>query len=515
MPSAFCFLLSAFCFLPLSIFAQNRSVARGATPGELYLADFWYDVFYAPFGDTLQAAIYHITENGKKLTIQYNQDVYADQYTESCSVNRPASILADATSGVIYNVTSCYKNDWQTQLWVSFDYGKNWMLRDEDIGSKNYLSTNFEGLIYRGGEGIYISEDYGTTFLNVEIIWTGFHERSEFGWEEEEFFSVGTISPYNGILTHTYDLSRTNTIIPIDSQYVFGQIWGIFPDVYRGGKTGEVYVSSMFPDPENNNRKYYKVSFSADTGYTFRHVYVSESFGIEHPAPLFMSDREAGVFYILRRYHVDDGNGWDWHLKLCIEYYRDYGDTHVATYCHDLTKDYGSICEAVNNLVSEKCNNNCILLTWSEPESSLPVEGYQVFRNEQLINNEQLIINNFYLDEDLPVGEYEYYVVTHYTTGCVSDTSNHVEETIELGVKEFSEEIAIFPNPTTGQLTIDNGQLTIDNVEVFDVYGRKLFEQKAEGRKQKEIDISDFRAGIYFVRIATEQGVVIKKVIKY
>ena len=224
-----------------------------------------------------------------------------------------------------------------------------------------------------------------------------------------------------------------------------------------------------------------------------------------------------GALYHSRWRITDVWNSWSlkpYYLRTCISYYRDYGKKLVATYCHDLSTHYGTVCEAVTDLDSEKCNPNCVLLSWSEPESSLPVEGYQVFRNEQLINNEQLIINNFYLDEDLPVGEYEYYVVTHYTTGCVSDTSNHVEETIELGVKEFSEEIAIFPNPTTGQLTIDNGQLTIDNVEVFDVYGRKLFEQKAEGRKQKEIDISDFRAGVYFVRIITEQGVVVKKVVK-
>ena len=34
--------------------------------------------------------------------------------------------------------------------------------------------------------------------------------------------------------------------------------------------------------------------------------------------------------------------------------------------------------------------------------------------------------------------------------------------------------IKVYPNPTTGELRIDNGQLTIENVEVFDIYGRKL-----------------------------------------
>jgi len=75
--------------------------------------------------------------------------------------------------------------------------------------------------------------------------------------------------------------------------------------------------------------------------------------------------------------------------------------------------------------------------------------------------------------------------------------------------------LRIFPNPTRGKLTIDNGQLTMDNVEVFDVYGRK---QKTIINYQlsiiNSIDISHLPAGIYFVKIRTEAGEVVKKVVK-
>jgi len=74
----------------------------------------------------------------------------------------------------------------------------------------------------------------------------------------------------------------------------------------------------------------------------------------------------------------------------------------------------------------------------------------------------------------------------------------------------------IYPNPTTGKLTMDNGQLTIESVEIYDIYGRK---QKGERRKEKGereivIDISELYNGIYFVKIQTENGIVVKKVIK-
>ena len=89
--------------------------------------------------------------------------------------------------------------------------------------------------------------------------------------------------------------------------------------------------------------------------------------------------------------------------------------------------------------------------------------------------------------------------------------------TIEVGISEISsEQIQVYPNPTTGGLRIENGELRIENVEVFDVFGRK---QKAESRKQKAegtvlMDISELTVGIYFVKITTDAGEVVRKVVK-
>jgi len=36
------------------------------------------------------------------------------------------------------------------------------------------------------------------------------------------------------------------------------------------------------------------------------------------------------------------------------------------------------------------------------------------------------------------------------------------------------ESINVIPNPTTGELEIENGELKIKKVEIFDIYGRNL-----------------------------------------
>ncbi|MCL2682304.1 MAG: M20/M25/M40 family metallo-hydrolase [Bacteroidales bacterium] len=71
-------------------------------------------------------------------------------------------------------------------------------------------------------------------------------------------------------------------------------------------------------------------------------------------------------------------------------------------------------------------------------------------------------------------------------------------------------ELLIYPNPTTGKLNLKTGGRRIKNIEIFDVFGKKVLEQK----RQDEIDMSTLRKGIYIVQIATENEVVVKKIVK-
>ena len=337
------FFLSVIVLVINILFSQERGITRGAEYGELYLTTSWYGI-YNPimpwYYDTLQTAVYRITENGKKLTIQYGANYFGNPLNEMI----PNYILADATTGVLYSVSHYSKNSYpHTALWVSFDYGKNWILREENIGSKNYYVANFEGLLYKRDEGGYISNDFANLWnllhnLNIPL------SHIESLYDKNKHIGIAGSPPYYPYtLFFTDNFYQTYTELLIDPEYVFGQIWGRFPDVYRGGLPGEVYVSSMFPyNNQYNPDVKYKVSFSADTGHTFRHVYESEFLDPDGPWPIFMSDREPGVFYIVKSYQVEDFNPAGHHTKVCIEYYRDYGETLVDTYCHDITKDYGS-----------------------------------------------------------------------------------------------------------------------------------------------------------------------------
>jgi hypothetical protein len=83
-----------------------------------------------------------------------------------------------------------------------------------------------------------------------------------------------------------------------------------------------------------------------------------------------------------------------------------------------------------------------------------------------------------------------------------------------------SDEIKVYPNPTTGQLRITNYELLIEGIEIYDVYGRmqkvSLPSVLTDGAKADEIvlDLTNLSAGIYFLKIQTEKRIAMKKIIK-
>jgi hypothetical protein len=54
----------------------------------------------------------------------------------------------------------------------------------------------------------------------------------------------------------------------------------------------------------------------------------------------------------------------------------------------------------------------------------------------------------------------------------------------------------------------------VNEIEVFDVYGRKQLSSTCPPAHSSSINISHLPAGIYLVKIVTEQGNVIRKVVK-
>jgi hypothetical protein len=77
-------------------------------------------------------------------------------------------------------------------------------------------------------------------------------------------------------------------------------------------------------------------------------------------------------------------------------------------------------------------------------------------------------------------------------------------------------EVGIYPNPTTGNLTIVLPDELTDRsaqLSVYDQTGRKVSEQVSNQTKQIKMDLSKLATGVYYLRVQVGENQVIKKVV--
>lgn len=98
---------------------------------------------------------------------------------------------------------------------------------------------------------------------------------------------------------------------------------------------------------------------------------------------------------------------------------------------------------------------------------------------------------------------------------AASQNNNKVvwyENLTVLGVTDNSlVDIKVYPNPSSDKIFIDSTNKFIDQVVIYDILGKQLF---SKHENVKEVDISHLQNGMYFLRIATDNGELIKKIIK-
>ena len=102
---------------------------------------------------------------------------------------------------------------------------------------------------------------------------------------------------------------------------------------------------------------------------------------------------------------------------------------------------------------------------------------------------------------------------------CVTSHETIVEakEVISTENEELASQISIFPNPTTGELTVTNLSLFDSNVTitVTNAVGQLITRQQVGGNADVyALDISSATSGIYFVSIQDDQNKVYKKITK-
>ena len=84
--------------------------------------------------------------------------------------------------------------------------------------------------------------------------------------------------------------------------------------------------------------------------------------------------------------------------------------------------------------------------------------------------------------------------------------------TTEGNIELVEDNFNIYPNPVNDRLYIETQTLT-QTIEIYDVYGRRQ-ELSAISGQQSAINVANLNSGIYFVKVVTENGEVVKRFVK-
>jgi len=137
------------------------------------------------------------------------------------------------------------------------------------------------------------------------------------------------------------------------------------------------------------------------------------------------------------------------------------------------------------------------------------------FKNDGLGNfgTEQLIGITVEGPKSVDVADFDDdgYLDVVYASQFVSKVAWYKNETY-LSINDNTlNTIVLSPNPTNGLVSINAPNSTIVAIEVYDMLGKQVF---TSNLPTKTINLSKLQAGMYLIKIKTEQGSLVKKIIK-
>jgi gingipain R len=173
------------------------------------------------------------------------------------------------------------------------------------------------------------------------------------------------------------------------------------------------------------------------------------------------------------------------------------------------------MCEPFSeNIILEEKEDASVLITWVAPKyDGEELAGYNVFRDEVQINEELLPNDQFTFPvEGLELyKEYCFWVEVVYND-CEETILSGTECITLLSVKEFPEQLfQIFPNPASAELNIA-GEIVPDKVSIYSNMGQLMYETE-QCTANMQIPVSTLSSGIYFIKIDSEKGSMLRKVL--
>ena len=188
-----------------------------------------------------------------------------------------------------------------------------------------------------------------------------------------------------------------------------------------------------------------------------------------------------------------------------------YGNEMTFT---TLPEDTPEPCDVPTGLHTTNIQNEAIAIAW---DANANVNNWNIQYRPQngtwssaSSNTNSYTITGLTGDTD-----YEIQVQADCGDGNLSDWSASITaHTTNVGIEEhLANSVTLYPNPAKDIVNVQSSTFKVQSVEVVDVYG-KVINTMNVVENPTRINVSNLAAGMYFVRVTTEEGVVTKQFVK-
>lgn len=144
---------------------------------------------------------------------------------------------------------------------------------------------------------------------------------------------------------------------------------------------------------------------------------------------------------------------------------------------------------------------------------------YSVERHSHIDGSVNTVIENAVYTEPFVLHDYSdgdqvvkaYAVKDGMTNSDIAEESYYV--VICCGIQDAQQQVSIYPNPTSGDVTLDLSGLNAKTVELFSMNGQ-LLNTVVPTDETMTLSLNQYAAGIYFVRIHTDNSITTQKIVK-
>ncbi|NOU45811.1 MAG: T9SS type A sorting domain-containing protein [Bacteroidales bacterium] len=217
-----------------------------------------------------------------------------------------------------------------------------------------------------------------------------------------------------------------------------------------------------------------------------------------------------------------DGSNWE-HLT-------DFNMDNTWTLRAYVTNATGETVRLTSDAISGLGSSNKTNLNASKANRA--ISGFNIYRHNE-INYDYVLLTNVpvipgtthycYVDMEVELGGSYYYQVTALyldslnqecesipALSLINPNDNYVWVLITDGIEDLDiKSVMIYPNPATENVTIESKNMNY--ILVTNTLGQRVYDAVFQNAKKVVLDIEDYEAGVYVVRIETANGTVSKR----